>query len=32
MNWNKGFTARYYASFVDSVHWRDTERSEITVG
>lgn len=32
MNWNKGFTARYYASFVDSVTWRDIERFEITGG
>lgn len=32
MNWNKGFTARYYASFIDSVTWRDIERFEITGG
>ena len=32
MNWNKGFTARYYANFVDPFTWRDLERFEITGG
>ena len=32
MNWNKGFSARYYAKFVDPVTWKDTERFEITGG
>lgn len=32
MDWNKGFTARYYASFIDPITWRDVERFEITGG
>lgn len=32
MNWNKGFSAQYYATFVDPITWRDTERFEITGG
>lgn len=32
MEWNKGFSARYYSTFVDPVTWRDTERFEVTGG
>lgn len=32
MDWNKGFSAAYYATFVDSATWRDVERFEITEG
>lgn len=32
MNWNKGFTARYYATLIDKRTWRDTTRFEITGG
>lgn len=32
MRWNKGFSARYYAAFIDPVTWRDTERFDITGG
>lgn len=32
MRWNKGFSAQYYAAFVDPVTWRDTGRFEITGG
>lgn len=32
MNWNKGFKATYYASFVDPNSWRDTERFKLTGG
>ena len=32
MNWNRGFSARYYATYVDASTWRDTERFEITGG
>ena len=32
MDWNKGFTAEYYACFVDPVTWRDIGRFEITGG
>lgn len=32
MNWNKGFSATYYATFIDPVTWRDTERFEIISG
>ncbi len=32
MDWNKGFSASYYATFVDKATWRDIERFEITDG
>lgn len=32
MNWNKGFTATYYATVVDPATWRDVERFEIIEG
>lgn len=32
MKWNKGYSASFYASFVDPVTWRDIERFEITGG
>lgn len=32
MNWNRGFSALYYASYVDPFTWRDIERIEITGG
>lgn len=32
MNWDKGFTGRYYVNFVDPETWRDLERFEITGG
>ena len=32
MDWNKGFSAQYYASFVDPRTWRSTGRLEITGG
>lgn len=32
MNWNLGFSAQYYAAFVDPITWRDIERFEITGG
>ena len=32
MDWNKGFSASYYATFVDPTSWRDLERFEITEG
>ena len=32
MNWTKGFSARYYASFVDPQTWRDTDKFDITGG
>ena len=32
MNWNNGFTARYYMTLVDSKSWRDVERFEIISG
>ena len=32
MNWNLGFSAAYYATFVDTATWRDLERFEITDG
>lgn len=32
MNWNKGFTSRYYMTRVDPVTWRDTERFDIISG
>ena len=32
MDWNKGFSASYYATFVDPISWRDLERFEITEG
>lgn len=32
MRWNKGFSAQYYATFVDPVTWKDVERFEITGG
>lgn len=32
MDWNKGFSARYYMTLVDPVSWRDTERIEIVSG
>lgn len=32
MNWDKGWTARYYATFIDKQSWRDIERFEITGG
>lgn len=32
MDWNRGFSSRYYASIVDKDTWRDIERIEITGG
>lgn len=32
MNWNKGFSATYYATIVDPATWRDTARIEIISG
>lgn len=32
MDWNKGFSARYYACFVEPQTWRDIERFEIKGG
>lgn len=32
MQWNKGFTASYYASYVDAGTWRDVEKFDITSG
>lgn len=32
MEWKKGFSARYYGTFVDPVTWRDVERFELTGG
>ena len=32
MDWKLGFSASYYASFVDNATWRDLERFEITDG
>lgn len=32
MDWSKGFSAVYYARFVDRTTWRDAERFEITGG
>ena len=32
MDWSKGFSATYYATFIDPVTWRDTERIEILSG
>ena len=32
MDWNKGFSATYYGTFVDPATWRDTERFEIISG
>lgn len=32
MNWNRGYSAIYYASFIDPATWRDIERFEITGG
>ena len=32
MDWNKGFSAVYYASLVDRATWRDTDKFEITGG
>lgn len=32
MNWNNGFSARYYMTLVDSRTWRDVQRYEITGG
>jgi len=32
MDWSKGLEARYYASFVDRVTWRDKDRLEIKGG
>lgn len=32
MNWNTGFSARYYMERVDAATWRDVERFEITGG
>lgn len=32
MDWNKGFSAQYYACFVDPQTWEDTERFEIMGG
>lgn len=32
MDWNKGFEAKYYCSFVDKGTWRDLDRFEITGG
>ena len=32
MDWRKGFSAMYYASFVDVNTWKSVERFEITGG
>lgn len=32
MDWSKGYSASFYASFVDPVTWRDVERFEIKGG
>lgn len=32
MQWNKGFTASYYAAYVDAYTWRDVEKFDITDG
>ena len=32
MNWNKGFSAEYYACFVDPITWENLERFEILSG
>lgn len=32
MDWNKGFSARYYLTVVDPTTWRDIQRVEITGG
>lgn len=32
MDWSKGYTATFYASFVDPLTWRDIERFEIVSG
>lgn len=32
MDWNRGYSASFYASFVDPVTWRDIERFEIKGG
>lgn len=32
MDWNKGFSAKYYASFVDPQTWKDIETFNITGG
>lgn len=32
MDWTKGYSAEYYATTVDPVTWRDTERTEIIGG
>ena len=32
MEWNKGFTASYYAYIIDPVSWRETTKLQITAG
>lgn len=32
MNWSKGFSVSHYASVVDSISWKDTDRIEIESG
>lgn len=32
MNWNNGFSARYYYTLIDPATWRDIERKELTGG
>lgn len=32
MQWNKGYTASYYASYVDAGTWRDVDKFDITSG
>lgn len=32
MNWSKGFTAEYYAYYIDPVTWRETEQLQIISG
>lgn len=32
MNWNKGFSSRYYCTVVDKASWRDLHRYEVTGG
>lgn len=32
MDWNKGYTARYFCSTIDPVTWKDVERFEIISG
>lgn len=32
MNWNNGFSARYYYTLIDPASWRDIERRELTGG